>query len=122
MKKADVLLIAAIVLLAAPAALVWRAPGWDASGRAAVVTWGSLPPVRIPLEGADGDYLFGETGQVVIRIEDGRAYFAASDCPDQICVRGGRLGAPGSAAACLPNRCALRIERARGADVDIVVG
>jgi hypothetical protein len=124
MKKADMILIAAVLLLAVPAALVWILPLGGGAGQTAVVVWGNGTPARIPLSGPDGDYAYGEHEQIVIRVEDGRARFAASDCPDQLCVRSGWLSAPGRVAACLPNRCVLRIEGKDGAEpnVDIIVG
>ena len=110
MKKADGIVILAVLLLAVPAALIWAAPFSRAAGQTAVVTLNNGEAARIPLAGPDGDYPYGDRGQVVIRVENGRARFAASDCPDQLCVRSGWLSAPGRVAACLPNRCVLRIE------------
>ena len=47
--------------------------------------------------------------RVVIRIEDGRACFEESGCPDQICVHSGWLSSTGQSAACVPAGVALRI-------------
>ena len=51
---------------------------------------------------------------VQILLEPGAASFLSSDCPDQICVRTGKLTKPGEAAVCLPARVSLRIVSSQG--------
>lgn len=52
--------------------------------------------------------------------EDGTVCFEASNCPDQVCVRTGRIGRSGQSAACLPNEIVLKIIPIRGeSDVDV---
>ncbi|MCL2030786.1 MAG: NusG domain II-containing protein [Oscillospiraceae bacterium] len=120
MKKADAIVILTVLLLALPAALVWYAPFARGTARTAVVIRDDAVLARIPLDGPGGDYAYGENGQIVIRVEDGRARFAASDCPDGLCVRSGWLERPGRVAACLPNRCVLRIEGE--GEYDVILG
>ncbi|MCI1966842.1 MAG: NusG domain II-containing protein [Oscillospiraceae bacterium] len=56
---------------------------------------------------------------------DGSICFEESDCPDQICVKSGRLKTIGQSAACLPNRIVLKI-RAKNGDrtdgPDMIIG
>lgn len=40
---------------------------------------------------------------------DGSIAFVASDCPDKVCVRSGKLSRVGQSAACLPNKLILKI-------------
>ena len=40
---------------------------------------------------------------------EGGISFESSDCPEQICVRSGRLSRPGDTAACLPNQLLIRL-------------
>ncbi|MDR1736432.1 MAG: NusG domain II-containing protein [Oscillospiraceae bacterium] len=110
MKKGDVFIIIAVILLAGLTAAFFLRP--SSPGAVAVVTVDGEVAARIPLDGAGGVYSFGADGQVRIRAEGGRARFEASDCPDQTCVRSGWLHAGGHMAACLPNRCLLAIEGA----------
>ena len=42
-------------------------------------------------------------------IEDGAARMEDADCPDQICVRQGKIRAQGETIICLPNRVVVRI-------------
>lgn len=46
---------------------------------------------------------------VTICIAPGEAYFQDAQCPDQVCVRTGKLTKPGQSAVCLPARVSLRI-------------
>ena len=48
--------------------------------------------------------LWGPVGQSVVRIEEGKARFVSSDCPDDLCVHMGEIYRVGEWAACLPNR------------------
>jgi hypothetical protein len=57
---------------------------------------------------------------VVFEVKDGKAAFIHSDCPDQICVHSGFLGAVGQTAACLPNRAAIKIRGDVSDGVDAV--
>ncbi|NLT13859.1 MAG: NusG domain II-containing protein [Clostridiales bacterium] len=62
---------------------------------------------------------------VIFRVSaDGSIAFERSDCPDQICVRSGKLSRRGQIAACLPNDVYIRLvlpSEAVGDDDDIVL-
>ena len=56
-------------------------------------------------------------GGVIIEISGGAAFFAASTCPDKVCVRAGRVSNQGQTAVCLPNNVYIAIvSSAPGAD------
>ena len=55
----------------------------------------------------------------VIQIEEDCVYFAESDCPDQVCVRSGKLTRAGQIAVCLPNRVIVRLVGAQS-DIDAI--
>lgn len=44
-----------------------------------------------------------------IVIDDTAVYFSQSTCPDQVCVRTGKLTRAGQIAVCLPNRVIVRL-------------
>ena len=46
---------------------------------------------------------------VTVSVEPGAIRFSASDCPNQLCVRAGRLTKAGQSAACLPNKTLIRV-------------
>ena len=63
-----------------------------------------------------GDY------HVVLLAEPGAISFLSSDCPDQICVRTGKLTKPGQAAVCLPARISVRLEGENEGGADAMTG
>lgn len=115
-------LLAALALLGGGA--LWglsRLPG----GQVAVVERGGQVLRRVELSALGGpveETIQGEGGvAVTLRFAPDGAQVAASGCPDQICVRAGKLTRSGEAAVCLPARVVLRLEG--GADaVDGVTG
>ncbi|MDI9470652.1 MAG: NusG domain II-containing protein [Bacillota bacterium] len=60
--------------------------------------------------GAERDFHCSWNEAVVLhRYADGSVAFVHSDCPDQVCVRTGRLRDPGRFAACLPNQVLVTV-------------
>lgn len=54
----------------------------------------------------------------IVRVEDGKAWMEYADCPDQICVKTGRISRPGAVIACLPNRVTVTIVSDQKKDFD----
>lgn len=64
---------------------------------------------RIALDAELSDQVI-ELGGAAIRVSgDGSVFFLHSDCPDQICVHGGKISADGQMLACVPNRLLVKI-------------
>lgn len=53
----------------------------------------------------------GEIGKSVIRIEDGKAFFEDSPCPNKLCVQMPAVQNEYDWAACLPNQIFIRVEK-----------
>ena len=51
----------------------------------------------------------GGNYHITLLLEPGAISFSHSDCPDQVCVRTGKLTKPGQAAVCLPAKVSVRI-------------
>lgn len=51
----------------------------------------------------------GGSMNIKLKLEPGAISFYHSDCPDQICVRTGKLTKPGQVAVCLPGRVSVRL-------------
>ena len=51
----------------------------------------------------------GGSMNIKLLLEPGAISFYRSDCPDQTCVRTGRLTKPGQAAVCLPGKVSVRV-------------
>lgn len=54
--------------------------------------------------------IFNETGYNCIRVSDGAVFMEEADCPDQVCVRTGRVDQLGGVIACLPHRLIVYVE------------
>jgi hypothetical protein len=73
----------------------------------------------LPLD-SDGAYSPEGLPGVRIAVREGAVGFAASDCPDKICVHKGFLSSSGQSAACLPNRLVVRVVSGSGEELDSV--
>lgn len=51
----------------------------------------------------------GPLGDSIIVIEDNKAFFKDSPCPDKLCVKAGKIHVSGQWAGCLPNQIFIRI-------------
>lgn len=57
--------------------------------------------------------------------EDGSIAFEASDCPDKVCIKSGKLSHIGSSTACLPNKVILKIvpvKNSNNNETDLIIG
>ena len=63
-----------------------------------------------PLE-SNGQYkIKGALGESTISVQDGKASFISSPCPNQTCVEMGKISHSGEWAACLPNDIFIMVE------------
>ncbi|MBQ9393197.1 MAG: NusG domain II-containing protein [Oscillospiraceae bacterium] len=117
--RADLLLIAALLLLAG-VLYVWQITRRRAGAVAAVYVNGmrtsSYPLERettVRLAGADGeDYN-------LLVIENGCARVTEASCPDKLCVHMHPIRYAGESILCLPNRVEIRVEGDTASGVDI---
>lgn len=104
MKRADVIL--GLIVLAA--CVVWLA------GRALLRKDGAYVVVKQDGE-LFGSYALDEDWEIDVRsgnhisIRDGVVWMESADCPDQICVKQGKISAAGSLITCLPNRVTVQV-------------
>lgn len=106
--RGDLLVLGAVLALA----LGWL--GWRAArpqtGRLVIIE-SPAGTQALPLSQDATLTLTGRDGiTVTVEIADGAARFAASGCPDRVCVNTGRLARPGATAACVPAGVVLRVE------------
>ena len=118
---ADAVAIAGVILLAGLSALyVYRTFlfGSPSQSLEVVFTIDGETVYSVPLQ-SDEVQTFtttGDLGSITVTVRDGEAAITAADCPDQICVRTGRISTVGQAVVCLPNHAVLRIEPADGSE------
>ena len=121
----DALLVGCILLVCMGVAIVPHLSKKAASVSVKVTVDGKMYAVY-PLE-VDTTVEIGQTG-VRFVIENGKAFIAASDCPDKLCMRAGSLSEAdtGKSLVCLPNRVAVTLisgnNNSKQSEVDGIVG
>lgn len=119
-------LIFTAVLLLTAAVIYFFIAGRNASSgqpKAQIYYDSKLVKTIILEEGAEQTFSVSQKEAVLFhQYPDGTICFEESDCPDQVCVRSGRLGAVGQSAACLPNHLVLKIVSGPGDGVDAETG
>lgn len=59
----------------------------------------------------DGEYqISGKAGITTVCVQEGKAFFKDSPCPNKTCVKAAPVSRTGEWSACLPNEVFLRIE------------
>lgn len=102
-KKGDIILLVVVVLLVA--LTIYFALKTDAN-EADVYVEGNLV-YKLDLDNdATVDVL---DGKVQIKIQDGKAFVAKSDCKNQLCVHAQPIGKEGGVIVCLPNKVVVKV-------------
>ena len=118
-QKADLLVIAAIILFAVLVAVPFLFPA-PADGEAMVQIYQDGQLVQeVSLQQNTTLTIPGEYKNVV-QIQDGKVGIIEANCPGNDCVHTGPVSTPGASIVCLPNRVEIRIVGSGG--VDLVVG
>ena len=58
----------------------------------------------------------------VLVISGGEAYIEEASCPDNICVKSGKVSLEGQTIVCLPNKVVISIEGGKSSGLDGVAG
>ena len=104
LKKADIILIAALALLAV---LTLLFPLLNtASGSEAVVLVKNNELYRLPLN-KDTEV---DLGTNVVKIENGEVFVESATCPDKVCVHHSPIKNKGDAIICVPNGIVVEVE------------
>ena len=118
--KADIILLAAVVLFGAVLALtLWlnQSQGSVVQIRIDGKVTASLPLDRdteYEINGADG-------GRNLLVISGGAAWVESADCPDELCVGMGKISRVGQSVVCLPHKVVVEITGG-SAEVDVTAG
>ncbi len=117
-KRADLILVVALLLLAGALYLTLNANRQE--GGVVVVRVNGVETERHSLA-VDGTFpLNGGTNILVIR--DGQAWLSEANCPDLLCVKQGKIHYTGQVITCLPNRLTVTVEGGESNGVDLVAG
>ncbi len=105
-KKADVIIIAVLLLIAA-VLLLTKFLNTDNKLTARVIRNGEVVET-IDLSRVEKGYTI-DLGNTKIMVEKNCISFADADCPDKLCVKCGRLTHAGDTAVCVPTRTVITV-------------
>ena len=118
MKKADIILIISVLLLAGAIALGLGAFGRE--GELVRVEVNGKPYTVMSLDLDASLEIKTEHGTNLLVIKDGRAEISDADCPDKICVKHRSISKTGESIICLPHRVVVTITGGGGTEPDAV--
>ena len=117
-RKADIVLVLVLLLVAAAAGIFMLAVR-DTGGEAVVLRDGQ-EVLRLPLsEDAEEVITEGEDSNTVV-IRDGTASVTQANCPDKVCVHTGEIRYEGQTIVCLPHKLVVKIQGGEKAEADAV--
>lgn len=106
LKKADIILVAVVLLISLIFLLLLKS---DGKGVAVIYLEGKEHS-RIDLSDTKTEQIIN-IGNVCIRAYDGEIRVISSDCPDKVCVNSGAVSKNGSVIACVPNKIVIAVEK-----------
>lgn len=108
-QRRNTIWMAAGILILSLAGLCFQQMFLKKEGSFAVVQVSGQEIYRLDLQ-KETEFVLEETGYNKIVVEDGAVAVTEADCPDQICVRTGRIHTAGEVIACLPHETIITIE------------
>ncbi len=123
MKKKDIFLVIAILVISAGALIGYRmlnkAP--DKHTAEVVITVYGAEFGRYPLDVDQEVEIPADYGTSLLVIKDGQAKMISAGCPDKICVDHNAISQNYDKIVCIPNQIIVKIEGAEDADIDSIV-
>lgn len=119
MKKADVIVIAAVLAVAGVLCLFLY--GLNHSGTVVEVAIDGTVSEVLPLnEDCEKTIITADGGENTLVIENGTARVTAANCPDEICVHHSAIRRSGESIICLPHRLTVSIvDRSGDSEYDL---
>lgn len=112
MKLRDIILIAAILVVAL-AAFLFVELGKEDGARVVVAVEGSEIATYSLFD--NGEYALNG-GTNILHIENGVAWLVDANCPDKLCVHQGKIDKTGEVITCLPNKLTVTVKGADSGD------
>lgn len=119
-RKNDILLIAALLVIAGAALLIvrlTRAPG----GTVRISVDGKVA-AELPLDQDCVRVFESGLGCNTVVIEGGGVSVTAADCPDHVCVKQGAIRYDGESIVCLPHKLVVTVTGGQSGALDAVAG
>ena len=119
-KKRDVILIIALLLVGVITLVIWHFV-YSISGNFITVEHRDNIIGTYPLN-VDKEIEIEHRGQIVnkIIIEDGYCYMEKAECPDHLCIKQGKIDKVGQTIVCLPNRVVVTVTSDSDAKYDSI--
>ena len=119
LKRNDLILFLVLVGVALALSLVLYGKG--SRGGIVVVQVDGKKTASYPLD-RDRDVMIRVPGGGYnhLMIRDGSCYLSDADCPDQLCVKQGKIGKSGQSIICLPHRLVITVWKGEKSGVDTV--
>ena len=118
--KNDILLVLAALIIGG--AFLVYADFFRPKGAEVIVSVNGIEQRPLPLSENNFVVIGDEEKYNVLVISEGEAYIEEASCPDQICVKSGRVSLEGQTIVCLPNKVVISIEGGDSSGLDGVVG
>lgn len=118
--KNDILLVLAVLILGGVFLVYtefFRPEGGDV-----IVSVDGVEQYALPLSENNFVVIGDEENYNVLVISGGEAYIEEASCPDNICVKSGKVSLEGQTIVCLPNKVAISIEGGKSSGLDGVAG
>lgn len=120
MKRNDLLLIAACIILTVSAWLWINSPFRKDTAGEAVIYKDGVEYQNIPLNTDRTVVIEDKNGRKnIVAVKEGKVSMQEADCPDQVCVNTRPADREGQSIVCLPNRVVVEV---RGSKKDIIDG
>ncbi len=114
-KKGDILIVAAVVIIAG-LFMLWQSV--NKNNLTAVITVDGEIIQTVNLSAKEEAVIIPDTEpEVKIVAENGYIFFESAECEDKLCVSCGKLEKKGDTAVCLPSKTVITVA---GSDVDAV--
>lgn len=117
---ADLLLIAGILLTAVIIAFALFLKHGDEQAGAAVIEQDGKELMRLSLSKETSVRIPAENGYNIVTVSQRKVCVAEADCPDQICVKQGKISESGESIICLPHKLVIRLTGAPREGLDAV--
>lgn len=123
MNKRDGILVLVLLVLAGVSYLVF-ASGTSTEGNQVVITIDGTVYGSYPLNQNKEIEIKTENGLNTVIIEEGKVYMKDADCPDQYCVKQGKISHSKETLVCLPHKLVVEVRVQESSleenDIDVI--
>jgi hypothetical protein len=90
------------------------------SGDSAIIEVDGQIVQQLDLKASKEITVHGSIGKTIIKIDQGAAQVIYSDCPEQVCVKTGKINRAGEIIVCVPNKVVVKISGKQQNQFDVI--